>query len=59
MHEWHLWRLEDSISSLELELQMAVSCFVGAGVWIQVLCESDMFITPEPSAGSHSVVLPR
>lgn len=47
------------LDSLELEFQMAVSCFVGAGVWIQVLCESDMFITPEPSAGSHSVVLPR
>lgn len=42
IHVWYLWRLEDSISSQELEIQMVMSCYMGAGDWIQVLCKSHL-----------------
>lgn len=40
---WCLWKPEECVGSLELELRMIVSRHVGAGNWSLALCEISRF----------------
>lgn len=38
-----------ALDLLEVELQIAVNHYVGAGYWAQVLCKNNMVLIIEPS----------